>query len=68
RIFYHQISIIGSTSGSRADTLKMLRFMEASGIRPVIDSVFPFELIHDAFARLQSPELFGNVVVDVAAT
>ena len=66
RIFYHQVSIIGSTSGSRAETLRMLRFMRAAGLRPVIDSVFPFQRIHDAFRRLQDPELFGNVVVDVA--
>jgi NADPH:quinone reductase-like Zn-dependent oxidoreductase len=68
RIFYHQVSIIGSTSGSRAETLLMLRFMEAANLRPVIDSIHPFERIHDAFRRMQHPELFGNVVVDVAAT
>jgi NADPH:quinone reductase-like Zn-dependent oxidoreductase len=68
RIFYHQVSIIGSTSGSRADTLRMLRFMEAAELRPVIDSVFPLERIRDAFARMQAPDLFGNVVVDIATT
>jgi len=66
RVFYHQVSIIGSTSGSRAETLRMLRFMQAAKLRPVIDSVFPFQQIHDAFRRLQQAELFGNVVVDVA--
>ncbi len=68
RIFYQQISIIGSTSGSRADTLQMLRFMEAARLRPVIDSVFPLERIREAFARMMSPTLFGNVVVDIAAS
>jgi NADPH:quinone reductase-like Zn-dependent oxidoreductase len=66
RIFYHQVSIIGSTSGSRAETLRMHRFMEAANLRPVIDSIHPFERIHDAFVRMQHPDLFGNVVVDVA--
>jgi NADPH:quinone reductase-like Zn-dependent oxidoreductase len=65
RIFYQQLSIVGSTSGSRAETLRMLRFMRAANLRPVIDSVFPFERIHDAFRRLEHPELFGNVVLDV---
>lgn len=68
RIFYQQISIIGSTSGSRADTLLLLRFMEAARLRPIIDSVFPFERIRDAFVRMQEPDLFGNVVVDIAAS
>jgi NADPH:quinone reductase-like Zn-dependent oxidoreductase len=67
RIFYQQISIIGSTSGSRADTLRMLRFMEAARLRPIIDSVHPFERIKDAFERMQHPDLFGNVVVDIHA-
>jgi NADPH:quinone reductase-like Zn-dependent oxidoreductase len=67
RIFYRQLSVIGSTSATRAETLRMLRFMEAAGLRPVIDSVYPFERIRDAFERTQQPDLFGNVVVDVAS-
>jgi NADPH:quinone reductase-like Zn-dependent oxidoreductase len=67
RVFYQQISIIGSTSGSRADTLQMLRFMEAARLRPMIDSVYPLERIREAFERSQQPDLFGNVVVDIHA-
>jgi D-arabinose 1-dehydrogenase-like Zn-dependent alcohol dehydrogenase len=67
RVFYRQVSIIGSTSGTRAETLRMLRFMHAARLRPVIDSVYPFERIHDAFRRSQAPDLFGNVVVEIAS-
>lgn len=66
RIFYRQLSIIGSTSATRAETLRMLRFMESAELRPVIDSIYPFERIRDAFVRMQQPDLFGNVVVDIA--
>jgi NADPH:quinone reductase-like Zn-dependent oxidoreductase len=66
RIFYRQLSVIGSTSASRDETLRMLRFMHAAGLRPVVDSVFPFERIHDAFRRTTQPDLFGNVVVEIA--
>jgi NADPH:quinone reductase-like Zn-dependent oxidoreductase len=66
RVFYQQISIIGSTSATRAETLRMLRFMDAAGLRPVIDSVHPLERIHDALGRLLEPDLFGNVVVEIA--
>jgi NADPH:quinone reductase-like Zn-dependent oxidoreductase len=65
RVFYRQLSIIGSTSATRSETLCMLRFMEAAQLRPVIDSVYPFERIHDAFRRSQAPDLFGNVVVEI---
>jgi NADPH:quinone reductase-like Zn-dependent oxidoreductase len=67
RVFYRQLSIIGSTSATRAETLRMLRFMEAAKLRPVIDSVYPLEHIHEAFRRTQEPDLFGNVVIDVAS-
>ncbi|HEX4352656.1 MAG TPA: zinc-binding dehydrogenase [Polyangiales bacterium] len=67
RLFYRQLSIIGSTSATRAETLRMLRFMEAARLRPVIDSVYPFEAIREAFLRTQQPDLFGNVVVEIAA-
>jgi NADPH:quinone reductase-like Zn-dependent oxidoreductase len=66
RVFYRQLSIIGSTSATRAETLRMLRFMEAANLRPVIDSVYPLEQIHEAFKRTEAPDLFGNVVVDIA--
>jgi NADPH:quinone reductase-like Zn-dependent oxidoreductase len=67
RIFYRQVSIIGSTSATRTETLRMLRFMHAANLRPVIDSVFPLERIHDAFRRSQAPDLFGNVVIEIAS-
>jgi len=67
RIFFKQISIVGSTSGSRSDAEKMLRFMEAARLRPVIDSVYPLERIREAFVRTQEPDLFGNVVIHIAA-
>ncbi|MDD9947730.1 MAG: zinc-binding dehydrogenase [Myxococcales bacterium] len=67
RLFYRQISVIGSTSATRGETLRMLRFMQAAGLRPTIDSCFPFERIHQAFERVQQPDLFGNVVVEIAA-
>jgi D-arabinose 1-dehydrogenase-like Zn-dependent alcohol dehydrogenase len=51
---------------TRAETLRMLRFMEVAQLRPVIDSIYPFERIHDAFRRTQEPDLFGNVVIDMA--
>lgn len=67
RIFYHQVSIIGSTSGTRSETLRMLRFMGAANLRPVIDSVYPLDRIRDAFTRTQEADLFGNVVVEIGS-
>jgi NADPH:quinone reductase-like Zn-dependent oxidoreductase len=66
RLFYRQVSVIGSTAATRWETVRMLRFLEATGTRPVIDSVHPFAELHRAFLRLQQPDVFGKVVVEVA--
>jgi NADPH:quinone reductase-like Zn-dependent oxidoreductase len=68
RVFYRQVSVIGSTAATRWETVRMLRFLEATGIRPVIDSVFAFDDLHKAFVRLQEPDVFGKVVVEVVPT
>jgi NADPH:quinone reductase-like Zn-dependent oxidoreductase len=67
RVFYRQLAIIGSTSATRAETLRMLSFMQAAKLRPVVDSVFPLSRIHEAFERTQAEDLFGNVVVEIAS-
>jgi NADPH:quinone reductase-like Zn-dependent oxidoreductase len=64
-VFYRQISIIGVSGASRAETEQLLRLMEAADLHPVIDSVYPFEQIHAAFERAQCPDLFGKVVLRV---
>jgi NADPH:quinone reductase-like Zn-dependent oxidoreductase len=46
--------------------IHLLRFLQATGVRPVIDSVFPLGSARDAFARSLEADLFGKVVVDVA--
>ncbi len=65
RVFYRQISIIGVSGASRVETERLLRFMEAADLHPVIDSVYPFEQIHAAFERAQHPDLYGKVIVRV---
>jgi NADPH:quinone reductase-like Zn-dependent oxidoreductase len=66
RVFYRQISIIGSSSVTRVEVERMLTFMGSAGLRPVVDSVFPVSRIGDAFRRMEHPDLFGRVVIDLA--
>jgi NADPH:quinone reductase-like Zn-dependent oxidoreductase len=68
RVFYRQVSVIGSTAATRWETVRLLRFLEATGVRPVIDSVHAFDELHKAFVRLQEPDVFGKVVVEVVPT
>jgi NADPH:quinone reductase-like Zn-dependent oxidoreductase len=53
------------TVGSRRDQIDMVRAIEASAIRPVIDSAFPLEKLADAFGRLQSGGHVGKICIEV---
>jgi NADPH:quinone reductase-like Zn-dependent oxidoreductase len=64
RVFFLQLELLGSTMGTRDELVAVAAFMADRGIRPVIDSVYPFEQAADAFARLASGDVFGKVVLD----
>ncbi|MER7209775.1 NAD(P)-dependent alcohol dehydrogenase [Streptosporangium sp. NPDC000239] len=51
--------------GSRAQFLAMNEVIEANGLRPLIDSVFPFGKAHDAYRHYASGRAFGKVVITV---
>jgi len=63
RVFALQLEILGSTVGT-PDELVALLEMCAGGMRPVVDSVYGFSQVRDAFARLHSGGVFGKVVLD----
>lgn len=64
RVFWKQIDIRGSTMGTPDDFKRMLQ-RYATGLRPIIDSVWPLEAAADAHARLESGEHFGKVVLRI---
>ncbi|MEV5573559.1 NAD(P)-dependent alcohol dehydrogenase [Spirillospora sp. NPDC052269] len=53
-------------TGSRAHFLELNRAVEAHRLRPVIDRVFPFEKLHDAFEHCASGESFGKIIISRA--
>lgn len=59
------IRLDGIYVGSRAMFADLLRRFAADKVRPVIDSVFPFDQAGDAFRRLESGAHFGKIVVRV---
>ena len=63
RIFWNQLSVMGSTMGDMEEFAGVLELL-ANGVTPVIDSVYPYTEASDAFARLESGEQFGKIVID----
>ena len=65
RVFFLQLSVVGSTMGSRDQLGRLLRFCEQSGARPRIDRTVPLAQAADGFAAMIAGELFGKVVFTV---
>ncbi len=65
RIFFLQLSVVGSTMGSRDELARLLRFCEQTGARPVIDRTLPLAQAADGFAAMIAGEVFGKVVFAV---
>lgn len=64
RIFYLQLQILGSTGCTRHELVSLLRMMDATGVRPVIDRAMPLSDIHKAFQLMMDGNLTGKIVVN----
>jgi NADPH:quinone reductase-like Zn-dependent oxidoreductase len=62
-LYWKQLSILGSTMGTRDEFLTMLEFVESYKLKPVIDKVFPLQEAGEAFAYMERGEQFGKIVL-----
>ena len=60
-----RLRLQGVTVGSRRDQMEAVRAIEASGIKPVVDSHFPLEGLADAFRHLQAGKHIGKICIDI---
>jgi NADPH:quinone reductase-like Zn-dependent oxidoreductase len=65
-VFWRQLSILGSSMGTRAEFRAVMAEVFSGRIVPLIDSVYPLEATGQAFARLAGESQVGKVVVRVA--
>lgn len=64
RVFWNQLSILGSTMGTMQEFRAVLALLVSGAIKPVIDTVLAPERGAEAYARLESGAQFGKVLVD----
>lgn len=62
-LYWNQLSVMGSTLGSLAEYIELLREAESRRLRPVIDSAYTLEQARDALERLQQGDQYGNIVL-----
>jgi NADPH:quinone reductase-like Zn-dependent oxidoreductase len=62
RVFFTQLSVVGSTMGSRDQLGRLLRFCEQTGTRPLIDRVLPLASAAEGFAAMIEGSHTGKIV------
>lgn len=63
RIFFKQLSIVGSTMGTLEDLKNLVSLCAIADIRPTIAATFPLSQARAAFELLQTGDIFGKVVL-----
>ena len=64
-LFARHRSIFGSYMGSKAELLKVLKFVFSRKLKPVIDSTFPLQEAAAAQKRMEDREHFGKIVLQL---
>jgi len=62
RVFFLQLTVVGSTMGTRDELAQLARLCETTGIRPQIDRELPLGDAREGFAAMASGEVFGKIV------
>ena len=65
RMFWNQLSLLGTTMGNDHEFSEMLDFVSKHQIRPMIDSIRPFSKLADSFADILLPNKVGKIVFQV---
>ena len=63
RVFFLQLSIIGSTMGTIEELRALVDLCVKTGVRPLIDSERPMAQARDAFEMLAGGDVFGKLVL-----
>jgi NADPH:quinone reductase-like Zn-dependent oxidoreductase len=63
RVFFLQLSVVGSTMGTRDELERLVAMCRATGLRPLIDHELPLSAADEALRHIQSGDLFGKIVL-----
>ena len=65
RVFFLQLDVVGSTMGTRTELEQLIKFLDVTGVRPLVDVSMPLTQARDGFARLAEGDVFGKIVFTV---
>ncbi len=63
KVFWRQLTLLGTTMGSPRDWTEMLGLVERHDVVPVVSAVFPLERAPEAFALMENGGQMGKIVL-----
>ena len=63
-LFFKNLSLLGSTMGSKGDLLRILRLVDNGQLRPVLDRALPLAQAGEAHRLLENREVVGKIVLE----
>jgi NADPH:quinone reductase-like Zn-dependent oxidoreductase len=66
-LYWKQLSILGTTMGTRDEFLSMIDFIESRNLKPVIDKTFSLESINEAFQHMKDKNQFGKILLKISS-
>lgn len=63
-VFYRQLSILGSTMGSKLDFPKILEYVASGQLKATVDKCFKLGQVGDAMRKLENREVIGKILLD----
>jgi NADPH:quinone reductase-like Zn-dependent oxidoreductase len=65
RVWWKQLTILGSTMGTKEDFEGAYELVRSGKAKPIVDSVFPLADARAAHERMESGEQFGKIVLAI---
>lgn len=65
RVFFLQLSVLGSTMGTLDELEDLVGLVQRSGVRPTVSATYPLASARDAFEVLESGDVIGKIVLTV---
>ena len=65
RVFFLQLSVVGSTMGTLGELHELLDLLDRTGARPIVDRVLPMSDAREAFAAMIDGAVRGKLVLTV---
>jgi NADPH:quinone reductase-like Zn-dependent oxidoreductase len=62
RVFFTQLSVVGSTMGTKDELEALIRMCAVTGVRPIIDVELPLTEAPEGFARMSEGRTNGKIV------